>query len=197
MPKRTLFHLLLERPWWFSLVVAAGVFLVFGMFSGVIGAAAASPFVGVALYGLYLRIRNGPTADPGDLLRALRAASAEEVGDLMRETFGRQGYQLTDTPEGDLMLDRNGYKTLVRYRRWKAQSTGPQAIEELAGAMRKRGADRGMHVATGIFADAAGPAAEKAGVTLIDGIALTGLLKFARGAHRMIERHRAAEAEKQ
>jgi hypothetical protein len=193
LPKRTLFHLLVERPWWFSLVVAAGVYLVFGMFSGIVGAAAAIPFIGIALYCGWLRIRNGPAADPVLLIRALRLASAEKVAAVLREAYTKQGYEIGDTPDGDMMLDRNGYKTLLRYRRWRAQSTGTAAIDELAATMKKRGADRGIHVTIGVFADAATDAAYAAAITPLDGGALTGMLRFVRGAHKLIDE--AAEAE--
>ena len=49
VPKRSLFAILTELPWWFSLLVAALIYALGALFNPLMGAAAALPFVGVAM----------------------------------------------------------------------------------------------------------------------------------------------------
>jgi len=196
VPKRTLFHILLEQPWWVSLLAAAGMFGIFGLFSAVIGVAAATPFLGIAGYLGVRRVRLGPQAEPVALMYALRSASPEELRDMLRTVYEKDGHSVTEVEGGDLLLDRQGYRTLVRYRRWRAQSTGPATIHELAQAMRRHNADRGMHLTAGSFTDAAKPAADAANVTPVDGAALAQLLRRLPGAMQLVRRADEARAQK-
>src|SRR5262245_40467767 len=131
MPKRSLFAILCDLPWWVSLLVALLVYTVGATFSVLIGAAAALPFIGVAGYVGYLRIRRGPALDVTALLKALRSAPAEDMRAMLAEVFTADRYALSDAPGGDLRLERNGYVTLVRFRRWRAQTTHSAALSEL------------------------------------------------------------------
>ena len=66
--RRSLFAILIDQPWWVSLLAAAVMYgfglmvaslLPRGVFPHLIGAAAALPFVGIAGYVGWLRIRRG------------------------------------------------------------------------------------------------------------------------------------------
>jgi len=194
--RRTLFAVLAAQPWWVSVAIGAIVFAGIATFNALVAAAAAVPFFGVAGYAAWLRLRSGPDVDIPAMLKALRAASVEEIRAMLAETYTAQGYKVDDAAGGDLALERNKYVTLVRYRRWRAQSTGVAAIEELAGAMRARGADHGVHISAGSFADNVRLAAEKAAITPVDGVAFVALVKRTRGARVALERSAAAEAKK-
>lgn len=188
MPKRSLFAILCDLPWWVSLLVAGGVYLVGAMFMPLIGAAAAAPFVGVAAYVAWLRIKRGPTLDVPLTLKALRGATQEEMRALLAEAFGADRYQVADGPGGDLRLDRNGYVTLVRFRRWRAQSTTAAALRELGDAMRKQQADHGMYVTAGNVADDARAIAGESGIAMIDGAALAQMASRSKAIRRLIDR---------
>jgi hypothetical protein len=188
--QRSLFQVLTEQPWWVSAAVTALVFSIGALFSPLIGAAAALPFFGMTCYVVWLRIRRGPTLDVPELLKALRAASAEELRAMLSEVYGRERYEIGDAPGGDLELQRNGYLTLVRYRRWRAQSTGAAALEELVAAMRVRNADRGVYLTAGVVTESARKHARDAGIELLDGAALARLLQKTRTARRVLQRTR-------
>ena len=128
--KRTLFSILAQQPWWLSLLIAGLIYMIGALFSPLIGGAAAFPFILVTAYVGYMRIKRGPTADFPVMIKALRAASPEDMRDMLAEAFKRQRYEVTDGKDGDLELQRNGYVTLVRFRRWRAQSTHANAIQE-------------------------------------------------------------------
>ena len=188
MAKRSLFSILVELPWWFSVVVAGLIYTVGAFFQPIIGAAAALPFIGVAAYIGWLRLRRGPIADFSELIRALRAASPDEMRAILEEAFVRQRYQVSDAAAGDMELQRNGYRTLVRFRRWRAQSTSAAALAELADAVRAGGADHGIYVTAGAVPEAARRQAADSGITLLDPMALANLVVRTRGARRAVSR---------
>ena len=194
MPKRSLFAILCELPWWVSLLVAVLVYTVGATFSVVIGAAAALPFVCVAAYVGYLRLRRGPALDVAALLRALRSVPAEEMRAMLAEVFSADRYVLSDAPGGDLRLERNGYITLVRFRRWRAQTTNSAAVSELRQTMRTQNADHGMYITAGSIAETARKQAEKSGIALVDGMALAEMVRRTAGARKALARASAEAA---
>ncbi|MCC6533074.1 MAG: restriction endonuclease [Burkholderiales bacterium] len=188
MAKRSLFSILVEQPWWLSVLVAALVYALGAMFSPLIGAAAALPFIGVACYVGWLRLRRGPSLDVPGLLGALKQTTPEEMRAILTEAFERQRYKVAEAASGDLELERNGYRTLVRFRRWRAQSTGPGALKELAEALRARNADHAIYVTAGAVTEGARKHAESAGMALLDGAALVKLVGRTAGARRALHR---------
>lgn len=194
-PKRSLFAILTELPWWFSVLIAFGIYMLGALFNPLMGFAAALPFICVACYVGYLRVKRGPMADFPVMIKALRSVAPEEMRAMLVEAFSRQSYEVRDGRDGDLELHRNGYVTLVRFRRWRAQSTQPGAIEELVAAMRARKADHAMYITAGAVPDNTRQEATTAGIALLDGVALANLVVRTRGARRAVSRS-AAEAAK-
>lgn len=200
--QRSLFRTLVESPWWVSVLVAALMYpvgallaqLLPGAHTQLMGTAAAAPFAGIALYTAYLRIRRGAPVDAPRLLNALRSASPEEVRAMLVEAYERAQYEIADGASGDLELNRNGYLTLLRFRRWRAQSTGPAAIDELQAAMRARKADRGIYVTAGAVSESARKRASEREMTLIDGPALAQLVGRTRSARATVRRVEAEAA---
>lgn len=188
MPKRSLFAILCDLPWWVSLLVAALVYMIGATFSSLIGAAAALPFLCVAGYVGYQRIRRGPALDVPALLKALRSAHADDMRAMLGEVFAADRYALSDAPGGDLRLERNGYVTLVRFRRWRAQTTHPAALSELQQTMRAQKADHGMYITAGTIAAAARRQAAESGITLVDGGALAEMVRRTAGARKALAR---------
>lgn len=188
VPKRSLFSVLTELPWWISVLVAALIYGIGAMFNPLIGVAAALPFVGVAGYIGIMRLRRGPIPDFDVMIRALRGCDPEEMRGMLVDAFSRQTYEVSDGRDGDLELQRNGYVTLVRFRRWRAQSTQPGAIRELVDAMRARKADHAMYITAGAVPDTTKQAAHDSGIALLDGIALANLVMRTRGARKAVNR---------
>jgi hypothetical protein len=201
---RSLFAILIDQPWWVSLLAAA-VMYAFGsmlasllpgkVYPQLIGTAAALPFLGIAAYAGWLRIRSGPALNAPALLKALRSAAPEDMRAMLAEAYTRERYEVADGASGDLELKRNGYLTLVRFRRWRAQSTGPAAVDELRASMRARSADRGIYITAGAVTDSARKKAGDADIALLDGLALAELVRRTRGARKAMQRA-AAEAAK-
>ncbi|MGH8664485.1 MAG: restriction endonuclease, partial [Burkholderiales bacterium] len=185
MAQRSLFRTLIESPWWVSLLAAVPTYAVGALLSRlfpgdanphVLGVAAALPFLGVGVYTGWLRIRRGPSLDAPSLLKALRSASPDDMRAMLAEAYDRARYEIADGASGDLELQRNGYLTLVRFRRWRAQSTGPAAVDELRSAMRARKADHGVYITAGTVTESARKRAGETDVTFVDGFALADLL---------------------
>jgi hypothetical protein len=201
--QRSLFRTLIESPWWVSVLAAVPTYAVGVLLSRlmpgdanphVLGVAASLPFLGVAVYTGWLRIRRGPGVNPAALLPALRNASPDDMRAMLADTYERAGYQVADGAHGDLELERNGYLTLVRFRRWRAQSTGPAAIDELRAAMRARKADHGVYVTAGSVTESARRRAREADVTLVDGQPLAELVGRTRAARTLIRRANSERA---
>ena len=194
MPKRSLFAILCELPWWVSLLVAVLIYTVGATFSVLIGAAAALPFICVAAYVAYVRVRRGPSLDVPALLKALRSVQAEDMRAMLAEVFAADRYALSDAPGGDLRLERNGYVTLVRFRRWRAQTTSSAAVSELEQTMRAQNADHGMYITAGAIAETARHQAQGSGIALVDGTALAELVGRTTGARKALARATAEAA---
>ena len=107
---------------------------------------------------------------------------------MLTEAFTRQRFEVSDGQGGDLELQRNGYVTLVRFRRWRAQSTSAAVLDELAAAVRRRGADHGIYITAGAVPEAARKRAADTGLTLLDALALANLVVRTRGARRAVGR---------
>ncbi len=203
MAQRSLFRTLIDSPWWVSLLAAVPTYAVGVLLSRllpgdanphVLGVAASLPFLGVAAYTCWLRIRRGPSLDAASLLKALRNASPDDMRAMLAEAYGRARYEIADGSGGDLELQRNGYLTLVRFRRWRAQSTGPAAVTELQAAMRARSADHGVYVTVGNVTESARKRAGEANVTFVDGLGLADFVGRTRGARAVLRRANAERA---
>ncbi len=120
----------------------------------------------------------------------LEGMSWREFEMLVGEGFRRQGYRVTETggggPDGgvDLVLTRPGSngteKHLVQCKQWRAFKVGVDVVRELYGVMAAKGAAGGFVVTSGRFTDEAKAFANGRNISLIDGVALQGLLRQAR-----------------
>jgi hypothetical protein len=201
--QRSLFRTLIDSPWWVSVLAAVPTYAVGALLSRlfpgdanphVLGIAASLPFLGVAVYTGWLRIRRGPSIDAPSLLKALRIASPEDMRAMLAEAYGSARYEIADGTSGDLELQRNGYLPLVRYRRWRAQSTGPAAVDELRAVMRTRKADHGVYVTAGTVTESARKRAAEADITFVDGFTLADLVGRTRGARAVLKRSSSERA---
>lgn len=111
---------------------------------------------------------------------------------LVGEGFRRRGYQVEELGGGgadggvDLVLRKAGEKHLVQCKQWRAYKVGVQVVRELYGVMAAEGAAGGFVVTSGRFTDEARAFAEGRNVRLLDGEALLGLMRSARGVERNV-----------
>jgi restriction system protein len=117
-----------------------------------------------------------------DSVEALRDMSWREFEQLVGEAFRRQGYGVVrkggDGPDGgvDLVLTRDGEKTLVQCKQWRAQRVGVSVVRELYGVMAAERAAAGIVVTAGGFTPDANEFANGRKMRLIDGDELYRLI---------------------
>jgi restriction system protein len=111
----------------------------------------------------------------------LRSLSCRQFESYIGELFREQGYFVMETDEGpdngvDLVLSKDGEKTYVQCKHWKANSVGVEKVRELLGAMTAGGAHNGIFVASGYYTNPAKEFARECGIRLVDGDELARLI---------------------
>jgi restriction system protein len=111
----------------------------------------------------------------------LRSLSWRQFESYIGELFREQGYFVMETDEGpdngvDLVLKKDGEKTYVQCKHWKANSVGVEKVRELLGAMTAGGAHNGIFVASGYYTNPAKEFARECGIRLVDGDELAHLI---------------------
>ena len=88
---------------------------------------------------------------------SLRALSWQEFEQLVGEAYRRRGFVVAESggggPDGgvDLVLTRNGVKTLVQCKQWRTWKVGVKIVRELYGVMTAEGAGQGIVATCGSF----------------------------------------------
>ena len=182
MAENSLFAILLRKPWWISLAIAAVVSLLARALlpadlalAGMLGS---FPFVVIAAMAAW-RQRGAPTAAQREqLLQRLQAMSAREFAATIEAAWRSQGFEVRPLKSGgaDLALDKGGEITLMSLRRWKAASTGVEPLRELQAAREQQRADAAIYLAGGEVSEKARSYAREAGLRLIDAPELLQLL---------------------
>lgn len=118
-------------------------------------------------------------------LSSLRALSWRAFEQLAGELFRRQGYRVKlmggAAPDGgvDLILRRDGEKTIVQCKHWRTDPVGVSLVRELFGVMHAEGARRCIFVTTSGYTEAAQAFARGKPIRLIDGPELARLVAAA------------------
>jgi restriction system protein len=197
---------LAKAPWWVSVVLAAGTFIVLRFIiplltpagpatasnyalKGVLGAAPVmAPFVAFVLLipapiAAYRQWRERRLLDQQEGLESIRGLSWREFETLMAEAFRRQGYAVYRPsgtgPDGgvDLVLKKYGVTRLVQCKQWKAWKVGVKVIRELYGVMTARKAHGAILVTSGIFTQDARTFAVGKPIDLVEGPQLAALIR--------------------
>ncbi|MBS7456014.1 restriction endonuclease [Coralloluteibacterium stylophorae] len=120
-------------------------------------------------------------------LDSLAAIGWRDFERLVGEAFRRQGYAVEETGLGgadggiDLILRRDGRRTLVQCKQWRRQQVPVNVVREMFGLLAHHRADAVLIAALGGFTpDAARFAAGKP-ITLIDGPALLAMVRRVQG----------------
>ena len=112
---------------------------------------------------------------------ALRAMNWREFEILMRWVFESQGFRAErvggDGADGgvDIILRRGRQVVLVQCKQWKTRQVAVGVVRELLGVIALEGADAGIVVTCGVFTKDARAFAQRANITLIDGMAVLRL----------------------
>jgi restriction system protein len=185
MSENSLFAVLVRSSWWISLaiVIAIGLvayYLLPVQFKVAIFATAI-PFVITGVIAAWNQSKLPGRARVEATVATLNAMSWRDFSVLMEQAFQRDGFNVTrSSGAADLVLVKAGRTTLVSCKRWKAASHGLEPLRELKDARRAQEARDAIYVCIGNLTDNARQFALDNKVTLMQGTALTQLLRLPR-----------------
>jgi restriction system protein len=192
MARQNLFSVLLLAPWWLSFVIAAGLFAALkAAFPVVVAVSAAFPFVAVGCYAAWKQLRTPNEAATEARLGELRTLPWEAFSSALVSAYESQGYVVSPArgDAADFELQRDGRRTLLACRRWKATNTGVGPLKALASAGESAQADACLFVSTHELSSQARTFAAERRITLVEGPELAKLT-----ARALRQRKRAARA---
>lgn len=197
--KRSFIDGLITLPWWFSLLLAGvayvglkyylpsiefksltykGMGLAFSNMAGFI----AFIFIFTAALSAYHAWRKRELFDRQTSVKSIKELSWKDFEYLVSEAYRRKGYSVVENAGSgadggiDLVLSKNGEKTLVQCKNWKSRSVGVTTIRELYGVVMAEGASEGIVVCSGHFTSDAIEFAAGKPLTLIGGSELSQLV---------------------
>jgi restriction system protein len=186
IPPHSLFAVLMRSPWWVSAGISAVIILASATLlpplyqpAGYFGAA---PWLFIAGVAGWKQLRRPGAARVEETLAAIQAMNWTAFSKLMEDAFRRDGAAVTPLADSaaDFELRRNGRRSLVCCRRWKAAHTGVEPLRQLKAARREAEAAECIFVHAGELSDAARRFADENGILLLGGAALVALLPPAR-----------------
>jgi restriction system protein len=178
MAQDTLFNILRRQPWWVSLLVAFVLFWIAHAIFPPVAPFIAVPFVLLAVYIGIIQWRRGAPVDVGPRLAELRAMSWETFSEAVAEAYRRKGYAVSPSAGAgyDFKLVKGGEVILVQCRRWKVNQVGAGPVRELAIAVDRHEARRGICLAAGEFSAPARAVSASEPVLLVSGSELVELI---------------------
>ena len=121
-------------------------------------------------------------------LADLAALSWQQFEEVIADAFRRHGYRVRETggrgtADGgvDVVLTRDGERTIVQAKHWRSQRVRVQPVRELYGVQRSLDADRSMFVCVGRYTADAQQFAAQVGMTLVDGAELLRIIEAGLG----------------
>lgn len=129
--------------------------------------------------------------DTRTTLESLAAGGWRQFELLVGEAFRRQGYAVEETGLGgadggiDLILRKDGRRTLVQCKQWKRQQVGVSVVREMFGLMTHHQADAVKIVCIGGYSNDAERFARGKHIELIGGECLVEMIQDARGGSRV------------
>lgn len=112
----------------------------------------------------------------------LRAMNWREFEILIRRIFESQGFRAErvggDGADGgvDIILRKGQFVVLVQCKQWKTRKVAVGVVRELLGVIALEDADAGIVVTCGVFTKDAREFAQRANITLLDGMAVLKLV---------------------
>ena len=199
MARRTVADDLVEFPWWLLLILATLVYVALKYwlptfeFQNIVfrGFALALPnmagFISAVLVFLagvsaVRAWKRGGLLEKQTGIKSIQSLSWREFEFLVSEAYKRKGYAVQENsgagPDGgvDLVLSKDGEKTLVQCKNWQSNKIGVPVVRELLGAMTAKGASAGIVVCSGEFTQPAKDFAGQNRIELVTGRALSKLI---------------------
>jgi len=195
-----LLHLLMESPWWVSVVFSGVVYFGLkywlpGLWAGSLAlssiAKGLEPNAGLFAFillvpapiSLIRSLHRRKLLDTQSGLGSIRAMSWRELEMLCGEAYRRKSFAVQENGLGgadggiDLILRKGGETWIVQCKRWKTFKVGVKEVRELYGILVAERADRGIFITCGQYTkDALAFAADKP-LDLVDGPALLELVR--------------------
>lgn len=199
MARKNLADDLVVLPWWVLLILAAIVYVVLKYWIPTIDVQnmflkplvpAASQFAGplsllivlIAFVSALRSWRKRVVLEKQTGVSSIQDLSWQQFEYLVGEAYKRKGYSVTENvgvgaDEGiDLVLNKDGAKTLVQCKNWKSGKVGVGVVREMLGSMTSKGAAHGVVVCSGDFTQPAQTFAKENHIELVTGKALTRLI---------------------
>ena len=155
MSDNSLFAILLRKPWWVSLSIAAAI-LVAGQFVfserfAFIVYSFALPFIVVFVMVVWRQKDMPGAARVEKTLEAIGAMSWKEFSELFEDGLKREGYTVTRMENGiaDFRVVKDGRISLLCAKRWKAANLGAEPLRELIAQRDKEEVRGAIFVTTG------------------------------------------------
>ena len=109
-----------------------------------------------------------------DLVQQLRSIDWFQFEQLVALVYRKQGYAVSRrggaNPDGgiDLVIEKNGTRTAVQCKHWKAWNVGVKAVREFLGALTDAGIQRGLFITLGGCTGDAKRLADKHGIEVVN-----------------------------
>jgi restriction system protein len=184
--RTTLFHILSRQPWWVTLLVAFLAYAIARLIHEGVAPFVPIPFVLLAIYIAIKQWRSGGTVNVDETLKQVREMSWDEFSAIVAEAYRRDGYVVAPADGGgyDFTLTKDGRRTLLQCRRWKAGQVGGGPVRELAAAIDKSEAFNGICIAANVFSTPALELARSEPIALVSGAELARLIARGRRGKR-------------
>lgn len=182
MSENSLFAILLRKPWWISILIAAVVSLAASMLFprayAAYGVSAGFPFLVIGIIAAVRQWRAPGAALVAHTLEAVTAMSWRDFADALEAAYRRDGHEVKRRDGGaDFELAKGGRKTVVSGKRWKAANTGIEPLRELVAAAESCGAHDKVYITVGQLSDNARRYADEQGIRVVRENALAELLR--------------------
>lgn len=168
----------MRLPWWVTLIAAAAMFGIAQAIFPPVAPFVALPFLVLAVYIAIRQWRGTSAAEADARLAALRAMPWNEFSECVADAYRKRGFGVSPAilPGYDFILTKGGRVTLVHCRRWKANQVGVGPVRDLARAVEREEAERGICISAGSFSEPARQLVATERVTLVSGLELAELM---------------------
>ena len=196
--KTTFIDLLVELPWWVSVLVSATAYVMMAhvlpsiQTDNKITAMVFKAFLIPAPYIAGMILLAAPFAflnarrkaiqlDAQRNIKTVRNLHWRNFEELVAEAYRRKGYRVTEGGYGadggiDLELRKDGQLTLVQCKQWKTQKVGVNVVREMFGVLTARQANHFIIISSGTYTQQAIDFAAGKPIELIDGTKLLALV---------------------
>lgn len=122
-------------------------------------------------------------ATTADLVKQLRSIDWFQFEKLVALVYRKHGYAVTRrggaNPDGgiDLVIEKDGQRSAVQCKQWKAWNVGVKAVREFLGALTDAGISKGIFITLRGYSGDAKQLAEKHGIEIVNETGLAQMLE--------------------